>query len=88
MEREDEIREAAKEALSELDLQGVMVDSVITPQDSDRRSVHFREAEGKYFRVIVDTAEVLATAGAINRETLKEYITRKLQERDPKDYLS
>jgi len=92
MDRKPELIEAARRALITLKIQNACVDDAIPHTathdfDLNKWSVHFREDSAKYFRVVVDTRDVLERYGQINEDTLAERIVALLAERDPNDYL-
>ena len=93
MDIDQRLRQAAKEAILELEIENTTVNDVISHTMSydfhpETFSIHFRESDGKYFRVVVDTIDVHQRYGADTIEILKSEIIKKLQERNPNDYLS
>lgn len=87
MDRRKEFIEAVGSAVEEMGLNGVAFDDAIPRSQSDVWAVHFREGSDRYFKIDIDLTEVLRDSGPITPETLKAEIIKKLNARDPSDYL-
>jgi hypothetical protein len=92
MQDAKEITQAANEALKELGIENTEVIQAVMHAasydfDTNKWSVHFREKSGKYFRVTINMIEIHQRTGTTTQEGIKDEIIRKLQERDPNDYM-
>jgi hypothetical protein len=90
MDRVDEIDLAANEALSELRIDNVAFSQAVrhtTSRDFNPEtwSIYFRECDGRYFRVVVDTVDVHRRCGSITVDSLREEIKKKLNAEEIKD---
>jgi len=90
MDRDDEMDLAANEALSELGIDNVSFSQAVRHATSrdfnpDTWSIYFRECDGRYFRVVVDTVEVHRRYGSITVDLLREEIKKKLHAEEMKD---
>lgn len=93
MDRKPALMKAATRALTALEIQNAQVDDAIQHTathdlDLDKWSVHFREDGGRYFRVVVDTRQVLLRYGHIGEDSFTQEIYELLQKRDPTEYMS
>ena len=92
-EIEKEIRQAADEALEQLEIADTTLSDVVQHRasydfDLMKFSVQYREATGKYFRVVVNVIEVMQEYGNHSVEAFRRKIIQLLQERDPNDYMT
>lgn len=81
-----EIKIAAVKAAKRFGSKAEFVDA-LPEQSSDNWSIRYREAPGKYFRVILDRKEIISRGENPTVETVTEEILRQLERRDPNDYL-
>lgn len=77
-ERDEQIREAAKQALVELGMNDTVYDGTTRRLDSVRWVVFFREANGNNFSIEILLAEL--STELITIERIKLYLMRKLEE--------
>ena len=87
MDLDIKIKHAAIEALSELNITNTTFSDAIPDQASDRWSVHFKEETGRYYQVVIDTAEILSRFGTTDVDGIRKDIIRKLRARDPNNYM-
>ena len=92
-EIEREIRQAANEALEQLEIADTTLSDVVQhcasyDFDLNKFSVQYRETSGKYFRVVVHVIEVMKEYDNHSVEAFRRKIIQLLQERDPNDYMA